>query len=79
MSRDHTPNQTTSSKGNTPSYSKPATPYKAIMPPPSKAKDAARKVRAIMSELNSEELEGAKNAFIESIDEEVVKEEHEDF
>jgi len=47
--------------------------------PPSKAKDTARKVRAIMSELNSEELEGAKNAFIESIDEEVVEEEHKDF
>jgi len=42
MSRDHTPSQTTSSKGSTPNYSKPAaaTPYKAIMPP-SKAKDAA--------------------------------------
>jgi len=32
-----------------------------------------------MSELNSEELEGAKNAFIESLDEEVVKEEQKDF
>jgi len=73
------PSQTTSSKGSTPSYSKTATPYKAIMPPPSKAKDTARKVRAIMSELNSKELEGAKNAFIESIDEEVVEEEHKDF
>jgi len=70
--------QTTSSKGSTPSYSKPTTMYKAIMPP-SKAKDATRKVCAIMSEFNSEELEGAKNAFIESIDKEVVKEEHEDF
>jgi len=49
------------------------------MPPPSKAKDAARKVCAIMSELNSEELEGAKNAFIESIDKEVVEEEQKDF
>ena len=79
MSQDHMLNQTTSSKGSTPSYSKPATPYKAIMPPPSKAKEAAWKVRAIMSELNSEELEGAKNAFIESLDEEVVKEEQKDF
>jgi len=78
MSRDHTPSPTTSNKGSTPSYSKPATPYKAIMPP-SKAKDAARKVRAIMSELNNEELEGAKKAFIESIDDEAVEEEHEDF
>jgi len=78
MSRDHTLSPTTSSKGSTPSYSKPATPYKAIMPP-SKAKDTARKVRAIMSELNNEELEGAKKAFIESIDDEVVEEEHEDF
>ena len=41
MSRDHTLSQTTSSKGSTSSYSKPATPYKAIMPPPSKAKEAA--------------------------------------
>jgi len=32
-----------------------------------------------MSELNSEELEGAKNTFIESIDEEVVEEEQQDF
>jgi len=79
MSRDHMPSLTTSSKGSTPSYSKPATPYKAIMPPPSKAKDAARKVCAIMSELNNEELEGAKKAFIESIDDEIVEEEHEDF
>jgi len=79
MSQDHTLSQTTSSKGSTPSYSKPATPYKAIMLPPSKAKDATRKVHAIMSELNSEGLEGAKNAFIESIDEEVVEEEQKDF
>jgi len=79
MSWDHMPNQTTSSKGSTPSYSKPTTLYKAIMPPPSKAKEAAWKVRAIMSELNSEELEGAKNAFIESLDEEVVEEEQKDF
>jgi len=32
-----------------------------------------------MSELNSEELEGAKNGFIESIDKEVVEEEQQDF
>jgi len=79
MSRDHTLSQTTSSKGSTPSYSKPVTPYKAIMLPPSKAKEAAQKVCAIMSELNSKELEGAKNAFIESLDEEVVEEEQKDF
>jgi len=77
--QDHMPSQTTSSKGSTPSYSKPATLYKAIMLPPSKAKKAAQKVHAIVSELNSKELEGAKNAFIESLDEEVVKEEQKDF
>ena len=78
MSQDHSPNQTTSSKGSTPSYSKPATPYKAVTPP-SKAKEAAWKVHAIMSELYSKELEGAKNAVIESLDKEVVEEEQKDF
>jgi len=40
MLQDHTPSQTTSYKGNTSSYSKPTTPYKAITPS-NKAGEAA--------------------------------------
>jgi len=79
MSWDHTPSQTTSSKGSTSSYSKPTTPYKAIMLPPSKAGEAAWKVHAIMAELNNEDLEEAKTAFIKSLEKESVEEEQEDF
>jgi len=73
MSQDHALSQSTSS------YSKPATPYKAIMLPPSKAGEAAQKVHAIMAELNNGDLEAAKNAFIESLDKDVVEEESKDF
>jgi len=69
------PSQTTSSRGSTSSYSKPTTPYKAIMPPLSKAGEATQKIHAIMAELKNEELEEAKNAFLESLDKESVEEE----
>ena len=79
MSRGHAPSQNTSYKGNTSNYSKPATLYKAIMPPSNKAGEAARKVHAIMAELDNKDLEKAKNTFIESLDEDIVEEESKDF
>ena len=79
MSRDHTPSQSTPNRGSTSSYSKPTTPYKAIMPSLNKAGEAARKVCAIMAELDNKDLEEAKNAFIESLDKDIVEEESKDF
>ena len=54
-------------KGNTSNYRKPATPYKAIMPPP--GRNAAQKIRALMMELDGKELEQAKIAFLETMGE----------
>jgi len=69
MSCDHVTNPSLNTgKGNTSNFRKPTTPYKAIMPPPNKGNDAAQKVHAIMAELDNEELEEAKVAFIECLD-----------
>jgi len=80
MSHDHITNPTLNTgKGNTPNSKKPTTPYKAIMPSTNKGSGAAQKVCAIMAELNNEDLEEAKTAFLESLDEDTVEEEPEDF
>jgi len=75
MSRDHVTNPTLNTeKGKTSNFKKPATPYKAIMPS-NKGSSTAQKVRAIMTELNNEDLEEAKTAFLECLDEDSVEEE----
>jgi len=75
------PSQTTSNRGSTSNYSKPATPYKAIMPPPNNAGEAARKVCAVMSGLTDKELVETKEEFISLLDvrPEAIAEEVEDF
>jgi len=71
MSRDHTINPSLiTGKGNSSNSSNPARTYKAIMPPPTKGGSAVQKVRAIMAELDDEELAEAKTAFIECLDSE---------
>jgi len=80
MSRDHITNpELNTGKGNTSNFRKPATPYKAIMPSTNKGSGTAQKVRAIMAELDDKDLEEAKTAFLESLDEDSVKEEPKDF
>jgi len=80
MSRDHITNpELNTGKGNTSNFRKPTTPYKAIMPLANKGSGAAQKVRAIMAELNDKDLEEAKTAFLESLDEDSVEEEPKDF
>jgi len=80
MSRDHITNpELNTGKENTSNFKKPATPYKAIMPPTNKGSGAAQKVCAIMAELDNKDLEEAKTAFLESLDEESVEEEPKDF
>ena len=80
MSRDHVTNPELN-KGNTSNYSKPATSYKAIMPPP--GRNAAQKIRALMMELHGKELEQAKIAFLETVGEtskiQELPEEEQDF
>jgi len=80
MSCDHITNpELNTGKGNTSNFRKPTTPYKAIMPSTSKGSGAAQKVRAIMAELDDKDLEEAKTAFLESLDEDMVEEEPKDF
>jgi len=80
MSRDHITNPALNTgKGNTSNFRKPTTPYKAIMPSTNKGSSAAQKVRAIMAELDSKDLEEAKTAFLESLDKDSVEEKSEDF
>ena len=80
MSRNHITNpELNTGKGNTSNFKKPATPYKAIMPSTNKGSGAAQKVRAIMAELDDKDLEEAKTAFLESLDEDSVEEEPKDF
>jgi hypothetical protein len=55
--------------GNSSNFRKPGTPYKAIMPAPNKVNYATNKIRSIMMGLDNEELEEAKIAFIESLNE----------
>ena len=80
MSRDHIINPELN-KGNTSNYGKPATPYKAIMPPP--GRNAAQRICALMMELDGKELEQAKIAFLETIGEtskiQELPEEEQDF
>jgi len=66
-------------KGNTSNPKKSVTPYKAIMPSTNKGSGATQKVCAIMAELNNEDLEEAKTAFLGSLDEDSVEEEPEGF
>jgi len=69
MSCDHITNPSLNTgKGNTSNFRKPATPYKVIMLPSNKGNNTAQKVHAIMAELNKEDLEEAKVAFIECLD-----------
>ena len=42
-------------KGSSSNFRKPTTPYKAIMPPPTKARNAAHKVHIIMTGLHDQE------------------------
>jgi len=80
MSRDHITNpELNTGKGNTSNLRKPTTPYKAIMPSTNKGSGAAQKVHAIMAELDNKDLEEAKTAFLESLDEDSVEEEPKDF
>jgi len=80
MSHDHITNPSLNTgKGNTSNFRKPTTPYKAIMPLTNKGSGAAQKVRAIMAELDNEDLEEAKTAFLESLDEDSFEEEPEGF
>jgi len=75
MSCDHAINPALNTgKGNTSNFRKPTTPYKAIMPT-NKGGSATQKVCTIMAELNNKDLEEAKTAFLESLDEESVEEE----
>jgi len=75
MSHDHITNPALNTeKGKTSNFRKPATPYKAIMPS-NKGSNTAQKVRAIMMELNNGDLEEAKTAFLECLDEDSVEEE----
>ena len=81
MSRDHVTNPELN-KGNTSNYGKPATLYKAIMPPP--GRKAVQKICALMMELDGKQLEQAKIAFLEMIGEtskiqELPEEEEQDF
>ena len=55
-------------KGSSSNFRKPTTPYKAIMPPPTKARNAAHKVHIIMTGLHDQELQKAKVACIECLD-----------
>jgi len=80
MSRNHITNPALNTgKGNTSNFRKPTTPYKAIMPSANKGSGAAQKVHAIMAELDDEDLEEAKTAFLESLDKDTVEEKSEDF
>jgi len=75
MSHNHVTNPALNTeKGNTSNFRKPATPYKAIMPS-GKGGRTTQKVRAIMTELNNEDLEEAKTTFLECLDEDSVEEE----
>ena len=80
ISCDHVTNPELN-KGNTSNYGKPATPYKAIMPPP--GRNAAQKIRTLMMELDGKELAQAKIAFLETIGEtskiQELPEEEQDF
>jgi len=68
MSHDHVTNPSLNTgKGNTSNFRKPATPYKAIMPS-NKGSNTAQKVCAIMAELDDKDLDEAKTAFIECLD-----------
>jgi len=81
MSLDHVTNPSPNTrKGNTSNFRKPATPYKATMPS-NKGSNTAQKVCAIMAELDDKDLEEAKVAFIECLDDdaEPVEEEPKDF
>jgi len=79
MSHNHVTNPSLNTgKGNTSNFRKPATPYKATMPS-NKGSNAAQKVHAIMAELDNEDLEEAKTAVIECLDDEPVEEETQDF
>jgi len=80
MSHNHitNPNLNTG-KGNTSNFRKHTTPYKAIMPSTNKGSGAAQKVCTIMAELDNKDLEEAKTAFLESLDEDTVEEKSEDF
>jgi len=49
------------------------------MPLTNKGSGAAQKVHAIMAELDDKDLEEAKTAFLESLDEDSVEEEPKDF
>ena len=71
MSRDHATNPAlNTNKGNTSNYRNPASQ--------NKSGNAAQKVRAIMADLDDEELEKVKVAFIESLDKEEPAEEDSD-
>ena len=81
MSHDHMTNPSLNTgKGNTSNFRKPATPYKAVMPS-NKRNNTAQKVCTIMAELDDKDLEEAKTAFLESLDndEGSAEEEPEDF
>jgi len=81
MSCNHVTNPSLNTgKGNTSNFRKPTTPYKATMPL-NKGSNTAQKVHAIMAELDNKDLEEAKTAFIESLDnnEEPAEEEPEGF
>jgi len=81
MSCNHVTNPSLNTgKGNTSNFRKPATPYKATMPL-NKGSNTAQKVHAIMAELDDKDLEEAKVAFIEYLDDdaEPVEEGPKDF
>ena len=71
MSRDHATNPAlNTNKGNTSNFRNPTSQ--------NKSGNAAQKVRAIMADLDDEELEKVKVAFIESLDKEEPAEEDSD-
>jgi len=81
MSCNHITNPSLNTgKGNTSNFRKPATPYIATTPS-NKGSNTTQKVGAILAELDNKDLEEAKVAFIECLDDdaEPVEEEPKDF
>jgi len=67
MSHKHVNNPFLNVIGNSSNFSKPTTPYKAIVLPLSKGNNTAQKVCTIMTGHKGEELQEAKVAFLESL------------
>jgi len=79
-SQDVTNPSLNTGKGNISNFRKPTSPYKATTPS-NKGSNAIQKVCAIMAELDDKDLEEARTAFIECLDDdkESVEEETQDF